>query len=276
MAVTIVPNSATIRITSKPAVSAPTIGATNVNFPGGGWLKAVGSVRFDVAPGDPTSGWFVGFIQAQWIETNWGYYRGQHNNDGSAFYQRARPPARPAQGCRDTLGPVTDIFYGTEPRFRATIPAGPYLAGHPVTVTAQHEDQPSDVFPMTVTNTLTHQPNYLSEAQLEFHFCTVLVVRDPAGVFHQLKSFYWNVHWQYCFHHHGFPPTAANTTITPVAKGIGAHVSPIYSGRVTDRRFAPLLTSPHETQSCNVFAANEENSPNIRLARTWANFDVRH
>ena len=52
-------------------------------------------------------------IQAQWIETNWGYYRGQHNSDGSLFVQRARPPARPAQACRDTVGPVGDIFYNT-------------------------------------------------------------------------------------------------------------------------------------------------------------------
>jgi len=276
VAVTIVPRSAVLHITNRPGVAAPTIGTSNVTFPGGGWIRARGSVKFDLAPGDVTSNWFIGFIQAQWIETNWGYYRGQSNNDGSAFYQRARPPARPAQGCRDTLGPVTDVFYGTQPRFRAPIPVGPYMPGHPIVASATHEDQPSDVFPMTVTNNLTHQPNYLAEAELEFHFCTVLVVQDPKGHFHQLKHFYWNVHWQYRFNPRGFPPTAANTTIVPVAAGIGAHVSSVFEGQVIDRRFSNLLTSRHEVLSCNNMAANEENNPVVRMARTWAEFDVRH
>jgi hypothetical protein len=275
MAISIVPGSAAIRIASRPSVGAPQIGPTNVSFPSG-WIRAYGSVQFNIDPGDATSNWFAGFIQAQWIETNWGYYRGQSNTEGSAFYQRARPPARAAQACRDTVGPVADIFYATQPRYRSPIPAGPYLSGHPMQASAMFEDSPSEFYPLSVTNNSTHKLNYLAEVQLEFHFCTVFVVRDPAGNFHQLKHFYWNCHWQYNFAHRGYPPTAANTTVVPVAAGIGAHISPVYSGAVTDRRFVGVLTSAHETKSCNNVASDELSHQIIRTSPTWHNFDVRH
>lgn len=275
MAVSVVPGSAGVTITSRPSVGAPRIGTSDVAFPGGGWIRAKGSVKFNVSPGDATSNWYAGFIQAQWIETNWGYYRGQSNNDGSAFYQRARPPARPSQSCRDTVGPVSDVFYSTSANYRSSIPAGPYMAGRPMTVSAKFEDQPSDSFPLSVTNATTHQANYLTEVQLEFHFCTVFVVQDPSGNFQQLKHFFWNAHWQYRFNHGGYPATAANTTIVPVSAGIGAHVSAVFNGRVTDRRFVNVITSLTETRSCNDVAGHESNHPNIKTSATWQDFDVR-
>jgi hypothetical protein len=125
-----------------------------------------------------------------------------------------------------------------------------------------------------VTNSLTGKNNWLREAQLEFHFCTVLVVRDPALNFTQLKHFYWNTLWQYRFHASAFPMVAATTRIEPIAAGIGAHVSHVFEGVATDRRFAGVLTSP-QTSSCNDFAAAESASPNIRVSRIWDNFDVR-
>jgi hypothetical protein len=275
MAVSIIPGSAVVHVTSRPSVGAPRISASAVAFPGGGWIRAKGRVQFQVAPGDSATNWYAGFIQAQWIETNWGYYRGQSNSDGSAFYQRARPPARPAQGCRDTVGPVSDVFYAAQAGYRAPIPAGPYMARRPVDVSAKFEDQPADSFPLSVTNNATHKPNYLAEAQLEFHFCTVFVVRDPSGKFYQLKHFFWNAHWQYRFNHRGFPAAAANTTIVPVPAGIGAHVSAVFNGSVTDRRFVNVLTSLRESTNCNGLAANEVSHPNIRTSATWEEFDVR-
>ena len=274
MAISLVAGSGVLTITQRPSVGAPVIGATDVSFPGGQQVRATGSADFNIGPGDASAGWFVGWLQAQWIETNWGYYRGQSNSDGSAFYQRARPPARARQACRDTFGPVGQIFYGVEATRRGVIPAGPVLPGSVARASCSFNDGPSDSFPISVTNSLTHRLNFLREAQLEFHFCTVLVVRDPAMNFTQLKSFYWNVLWQYRFHPSAFPMVAPTTRIEPITEGIGAHVSRVFTGAVSDRRFTGVLTAP-QSSSCNdVFAAATAN-PNIRESRIWDNFDVR-
>ncbi|HLJ46477.1 MAG TPA: hypothetical protein VKU01_10745 [Bryobacteraceae bacterium] len=275
MAISVVPGSGNIRLTNRPAVGAPVINdpTADVTFPIAQQIRAVGSARFNIGAADPIAGWFLGWLQAQWIETNWGYYRGQTNGDGSAFYQRARPPARPSQACRDTFGPVGQIFYGVEPTRRAVLPAGPSPAGGAL-VSTNFNDGPSDTYPLSVTNNLTHKTNWLREVQLEFHFCTVLVVRDPAGNFTQLKSFYWNTHWQYRFHASVFPMTAAHTRSEAIAGGVAANVGHVIEGAVTDRRFTGVLTSL-QTQSCNDFAAAESANPNIRESRVWDNFDVR-
>jgi hypothetical protein len=228
-------------------------------------------VQFNGAAADPTAKWLVGWIQAQWIETNWGYYRGQSNNHGSEFHQRARPPARPGQACRDTVGPVSDIFYSTSAGLQAPLAGG---AAFPRTVSVVFRDTPSESYAISVNNTLTLQPNFLREVQLEFHFCTILVVRDPAGVFHQLKHIYWNMLWQYRFTPTAFPPGPGTLTAAPIAAGIGGNVSRVFSGAATDRRFANVLTSV-QGSSCNQVAAAASNAPNIRRSRIWDNFDVR-
>jgi len=275
MAISIVAGSSQIQITQRPSVAPPVIndGAGDVSFPIGRQILATGSARFNIDAGDAVAGWFLGWLQAQWIETNWGYYRGAGNSDGSSFFQRARPPARPRQACRDTFGPVGQIFYGVEPTRRATLPAGPSPAGGAL-VSTNFNDGPADTYPIRVTNSLRTKDNWLREVQLEFHFCTVLVVRDPAGNFTQLKSFYWNTHWQYRFHTSSFPMTAGNTRIEAIAGGVGANVSHIIEGRVIDQRFTGVLTAP-QAKSCNDFAADESARPNIRESRVWDNFDVR-
>lgn len=53
-------------------------------------LEAIGTVTFDGKPGDSAAGWQVGFVQAQWIETNWGMCRGAHDHNGSLLLQRYR------------------------------------------------------------------------------------------------------------------------------------------------------------------------------------------
>lgn len=267
MTIAVIPDSATMTVTSRPGVSAPAVGATNVVFPSS-TIACSGSVRMSGSPGDPTAGWFVGWIQAQWIETNWGYYRGQSNADGSAFYQRAREPARPAQGCRDTAGPVADVFYATFPLLRV-----PVLAPFPSTTAVVFNDTPSDTYPISVINSKTGKPNFLREVQLEFHFCTILVVRDSATVFQQLKHIYWAMHWQYRFSATAFPPGPGTLTATAVASGVGATVSQVISGAATDRRFANVLTS-HQKGSCNDVAAAASTSPNVRESRVWTDFAV--
>ena len=269
MAISIVPNSASVSITTQPGVNAPVVNAANVRFQAT-IIRATGQVDINGLAADATAGWFVGWIQAQWIETNWGYFRGQFDNHGSVFHQRGRPPSRPAQACRDTVGAVGTIFYSTSATLRRGVPAG---GPFPTTISVGFNDTPSETYPLSVVNSLTGQPNFLREVQLEFHFATILVVRDPAGVFHQLKHFYWNLHWQHRFTPTAFPPGPGTMTVTAVPNGVGANTSRIFDGAATDRRFSGVLTSA-QTQSCNQVAGAAAGAPNVREARRWANFDV--
>ena len=267
MTISIAPNSATMSVTTRPGVTAPAVGATSVAF-NSTTISCAGSVKMNGTVGDPTAGWLVGWVQAQWIETNWGFYRGQFDADGSVFHQRARPPARPAQACRDTVGPVGDIFYSTSATLRMPV-TGPF----PQTIPLVFRDTPSESYPISVANSLTGKPNFLREVQLEFHFCTILLVRDPANVFHQLKHIYWNMRWQYRFTATAFPPGLGTLTAIQVPNGVGANVSAVFSGAATDRRFASVLTSA-QTNSCNQVASAASTSPNVRESRKWETFDL--
>jgi hypothetical protein len=259
-------------------VQTPTINAATgrVTWPSNP-IRATGEVSITGNPGDIPTGWTLGFIQAQWIETNWMYYRGQSNNHGSLFLQRARPPARPAQACRDSVGPVTDIWYNTTHNH--------VVAGHPafpIKLTAHYFDQPSESCNIQETNTLTSQPNYLREGQLEFHFCLVLALRESGatGAFHQLLHLYWNLHWQTRFQPTNFSNLAAPWNINNIAAGTAANVGRVISGRTNDRRFDAMITGV-ATQNCNqifraaITAVASPTSPNRRQSRVWDNFDVR-
>ena len=75
------PGSSTIKIDSYPTVKAPTVAGGKVHFKVGNSLKATGSVM--LTGSHPASGWKLGFLQAEWAETNWLYYRGQHDAEDS-------------------------------------------------------------------------------------------------------------------------------------------------------------------------------------------------
>jgi hypothetical protein len=276
--ISVVPRSAKMTVTTRPTVQTPTVNAASGIA---NWrstpIRATGEVSITGGAGDLPVGWTLGFIQAQWIETNWMYYRGQSNSGGSLFLQRARAPARPNQACRDSVGPVTDIWYNTAQNhvIRAR-------AAFPIKLTARFFDRPSETSNLQENNTLTSQPNYLREGQLEFHFCTVLALREPgaSGAFHQLLHLYWNLHWQARFQPSNFANLAAPWTITKITAGTAANVGRVISGRTNDRRFDRLITGA-ATQNCNqtfraaIAAVAKSTSPNRRQARTWANFDVR-
>jgi hypothetical protein len=280
MAVGIVPNSAKISVTTKPTVKTPVVSGLAMSFTGGN-IAATGEVSLSGAAGDNASGWTAGFIQAQWIETNWVYYRGQHNDDGSLFIQRGRAPARANQACRDCVdaSPLNDIFYSTVAAHGETASGSAAGTAFPQKLSFRHFDQPSETCNLVETNTLTSKPNYLAEAQLEFFFCTILSVRDPAKVFHHLASFYWNQRWQATFH-----PTSFGVTptfrVSTVAAGTGAAVGHVIQGTPSDKRFTSVLTST-QSQSCNqVFraartAVSAATSTNRHQSKVWASFDVR-
>ena len=241
MAISIV--SGQITTIRKPAASAPVIrgGLASFNAAQASSMHAEGIVRFDGSAADLRDGWDIGWVQAQWIETNWGYYRGQVDHDGSVFVQRGKPPARQRQGCRDTSGPVGDIFTDpNDPREFQHLPAGPF----PLAVRVESNDPPGENYDTFLDNKLTHKRNFLHTVQLEFHFCTILTVRDPAGIFHHQAHFYWNIHWQYQFVPTAFPnPTDAQWTATPVKGGNATNAGHAISGAPADHRFVGVLTS---------------------------------
>src|SRR5215471_9773952 len=211
MAAALKRGSSQIKFNAFPTVARPTVNHGRVNFECS-TIEATGSVTLTGT--QPAPGWALGFIQVEWIDTNWLYYRGRQNNHGSIFFQRSRPPARPIKACRD-VDPEADIFYDPPDTLDATDPL-------PKTLTIDHSDQPTTTTAAVVTNSLTGEDNFIREAQLEYLFCTVLSARDPAGTFHHLKSFYWNVRWQARFLPHDFDVPDGAWYVTPIPAGQGS------------------------------------------------------
>ena len=125
---------------------------------------------------------------------------------------------------------------------------------------------------MVETNSLTGKPNYLSEAQLEFHFCTALAVRDGTGKFHQLASFYWNMHWQATFKLNNIaaPLVPASWSIFPNKSGTSSTTSHVILGKVTDPKFQNLVTAV-SVPVCNTVAGDAATSvatPSTATAKT--------
>jgi hypothetical protein len=239
-------------------------------------IEATGSVT--LTGSQPAAGWALGFIQVEWIDTNWLYYRGRQNNHGSIFFQRSRPPARPVKACRDVKA-ETDIYY----EFGGSPPTVTLADTFPKTLTVHHFDQPGDDAVAVVTNSLTGEDNFIREAQLEFLFCTVLSARDPAGNFHHLKSFYWNVRWQARFLPHDFATPLGAWFVTPIAEGQGGARSHVIEGEPTDKRFKDVLTDL-SVRGCDAIIPLYRPEPdhvlpvghlNRKESNVWQNFDVR-
>lgn len=234
------------------------------------------AINIDGAPGDSGAGYRAGFTQLQWIETNRAYYRGKMDADGSLEVGRDRPPARPAQACRDvatptdpfTYPPGTQALQGFMPSQLLNIDLGT-IPSFPAVVTLAHADSPSDFYPLLRANSLTGQPNYLQWAQLEFHFCTVLMVRRLDGTLHQLDHFYWNVHWT----NHFDLVLGAGGLVTGVdPRSAGArnvmNFGRFIAGASVDPRFASLVTAANVT-TCNTVANQETLAQVIKEKRHW-------
>lgn len=199
MAITIVPNSAKVMFLHKPSVIPPRVSINNNTLALFTFneISFTGEVLLGGLAGDSTKGWRVGWIQVQRIETNWAYYRGENSNDGSIFLQFARPPARTQQFCRDIQdGNVNDIFYNNSlyegyddatkqitPPSLIDSPEGGAPTSFPVSVKVNMFDAPAALYNLVETNSITNTNNYLHEAQMELHFCSVLTVQDPNGKF---------------------------------------------------------------------------------------------
>jgi hypothetical protein len=275
MAATLKPGSSHIKFDAIPRVSRPTVAGGQALFQSSK-IEATGSVT--LIGSQPAAGWALGFIQVEWLDTNWLYYRGKQNNHGSIFFQRSRPPTRPSKVCRDVQA-ETDIYY----EFGGSPPTVTAADAFPNTLTVHHFDKPGDSAKAVIKNSLTGQDNFLREAQLGFLFCTVLSARDPAGNFHHLKSFYWNVRWQARFLPHDFAAPLGGWFVTPIAEGENSACSPVIEGEPTDKRFKDVLMDL-SVRGCNAIIPLYSPLPDgvlpvghpcRRESRVWENFDVR-
>ena len=88
------------------------------------------------------AGWTFGWMQAEWCETNWTYFRGQHNNDGSVFRQRGRTPARSSRACRDTITAGVPIYNDVGAGQSMILTSSTAL---PASLTAGHYDKPGEL-----------------------------------------------------------------------------------------------------------------------------------
>lgn len=228
------------------------------------FFEVVADVDFTGGAHETGAGYRLGYTQLQWIETNRATYSGLAKTDGWSEVKRDRPPARLAQACRDVMLSNDPFSYpaGSKPlngytphHFLNVDLAG--VSGFPKSVQVSHADSPSDRYPLQRLNVRTGKSNFLDWVQMEFHFCTVLMVKRQDGSYHQLKHFYWNVHWN------------ANFVATAAFGGIGATVrfvpsahknvmnfGPFIEGAVSDVRFAALVSAPSVT-TCNVVANAE-------------------
>ena len=247
-----------------------------------GEIWADADVTFRGDPGDSPAGWELGIIQMQFVETNWGYYRGASDRDGSLFMQRGRPPARSQQVCRDT--DFFDAIWYDAPPLPATHTLGEWHGEHgwsaarlpaaalPLTLRLHHwNDEPFEEWPLVEANRTTRQNNYLREAQTNLAFCTVLSAREPGGRMHHLAHFYWNLRWQARLTRR----PGRDWQVSPSAgTANGKSMSAVFPGAPRDARFAGLMTVttvPH----CNAVALAAANHANRRESPVWSNFDVR-
>jgi hypothetical protein len=217
-------------------------------------IWATGRVNLTGAAGDNAAGWELGFLQVRWVRTSWAWYKanwtdGAAINGGSILLQTGKPPAMPKQTCRDIGdgGPVTQIWYAPPGNARGS------AAAFPQTLTANFNDEPNSNVPAVLLNSLTMQPNFLRDAQMELLFCTALALREPGGRFHVLKHFFWNVLWQATFQPADFTNALYGPWLPPtvLAKATDAHVSPVFDGAPDREPFRNVLTSTTETESCN-------------------------
>ena len=162
------------------------------------------SMRLTGMAGENVGGWILGFIQLKYVGTARRHYRGATVRDGSVMVTSSNKTL-----CRDTDDHSTEVWYDSIYSGGITGPKGTNkLAATTVLpqtgsmiVHAGLIDQPSRWWPATMLNTLVPglPANYLNYAVIELLFCAMLVAQDPAGTFHMLKHFYWNVIWEQKF-----------------------------------------------------------------------------
>ncbi len=200
-------------------------------------IDADASMRLTGAAGESVADWTLGFIQLKYIGTNHARYRGASDRDGSVLVTHSNKIL-----CRDTDIGSTEVWYDslnsggtTGPTGTNKLAAGTVVpAAKSLDVLAHLFDQPSRWWASVETNTLVRgrPDNFLHYAVVELLFCTMLVAQDPAGHFHMLKHFYWNVIWE-----HTFKRTAAGVVLDREVRLQQNVQRPVHSGNPRDHTF---------------------------------------
>lgn len=158
-------------------------------------ISCDGSVMLNGTAGENVRGWELGFFQLQFIETNYVTYRGRTSHDGGAKFSWSHNLV-----CRDTDERHPGLWYDNHKintrTNRGVFQAIKLEANSNLIMETTFFDQPEQTFDTIVTNEQTGQRNFLHHADLAFHFCTLLVVKDPRQHQTVLKHFYWNVRWE--------------------------------------------------------------------------------
>jgi hypothetical protein len=225
-------------------VPLPVVGT--VNLPVGFYFQsptidANASMRLRGNPGENVAGWTLGFVQLKYIGTNQSRYRGATPRDGSTFVTGSNQTV-----CRDTdtppAGTRPEVWYDsfafggtTGPKGTNRLAAGTTLpASGFLDVPAHLFDRPARPWPIIEPNGVVRgRPyNYLQHSETELLFCTLLVARDPAGKFHTLMHFYWNVVWEWLFKLDG-----SGRVVEDRALRKGHNIQPVQTGNPMDAKF---------------------------------------
>jgi hypothetical protein len=180
------------------------IGDARCTCPG---IVASGAVTLRGREGEALDGWALGYIQLKFIATDYARYRGRSVGHGSVLVTRSNQTL-----CRDTDETSPELWYdpiawgihGT--RGTRVVPAGTRMpASGEFVLTSDFSDAPSRSFDKAVQNTSTGAINFVHHVDIGLQFVTILTARDPAGHYHPLKHFYWNVRWEFHFDQDGRP-----------------------------------------------------------------------
>jgi hypothetical protein len=257
----------TVRVPgTKPTVTPDPSPAVGFDF-NSPTIDADASMRLTGTAGENVANWTLGFIQLKYIGTNHARYRGATVRDGSILVTHSNQIV-----CRDTDIGSVEVWYDslnaggtTGPMGTNKLAVGTVLpAAKSLDVRAHLFDQPARAWPSVHPNTLVagHPNNFLHYAVVELLFCTMLVARDPAGHFHMLKHFYWNVIWEQTFKRNG-----AGGVVLDRATRLQQNVQkPTHSGNPRDPKFLGKEYSLHLAVSNTV----SRKAPRIAQALDWA------
>jgi hypothetical protein len=266
-------SSSMLKLTAQPRVAPfQRVNPQEVVLRVTGALEAIGTVTFAGGARDRAQGWSIGFLQAQISETNVAIYRGVNEASGSVFEDRA-PAGMRVVPCFDGAATGTPfIFTAQEPWFKPTGAAAalPFVASPPpnpsgkdATVSIAFYDSPSAAYLTLRNNTITGQPNFLNELNVEFGFVTVLVARDPSGAFHYLHGFTWSVHW-----HQKVLVSGGQLTSIAVAGADRFTLGSIIEGRPTNADALRTFEGPRTT-TCNLLGDRMQDHPQLRSVSGW-------
>ena len=224
-------------------------------------MAARGTVNLHGTGNESVTGWKLGFIQLQFVETNYASYRGRTVSEGSAKVTRSH-----SRLCRDSVNPVQSNLWYAPQEFNSPLNQGTF---QPPTLPASGNlrmisgitDAPGQRISIKIRN--RNHDNFLHHVDIGFHFCTMMAAENPQHRFTILKHFYWNVHWEA-----HFAPNAAGVPQLIRRDNFAMRVQrQVHSGIPNDSRFRNKVLS-HSLPFSNEVANRMR--PHTELSNDWS------